>query len=209
MPPYKLPDHKTVSTLKSHSTMGGTKDNFNELRFEDLKGSEQLFLHAEKDKDEFVKNESREWVGANRHKVVKKSQKEDIKENWHTNVGGDLVLQVGGDHCENLKGASSVKVGSDHQVKAGQNFRYEAGQEIHIKAGMKVIIEAGMQITLQGPGGFVDIGPSGVTIQGTMVLINSGGAAGTGSPCNPNIVDPDKPDKADDGSAFNTTGKLD
>lgn len=50
---------------------------------------------------------------------------------------------------------------------------------------MKVIIEAGMQISLVGPGGFVDIGPAGVTIQGTMVLINSGGAAGSGTPCQP------------------------
>jgi len=48
-----------------------------------------------------------------------------------------------------------------------------------------VIIEAGVQISLKGPGGFIDIGPSGVTIQGTMVLINSGGAAGSGGGCKP------------------------
>jgi type VI secretion system secreted protein VgrG len=50
---------------------------------------------------------------------------------------------------------------------------------------MKVILEAGMQLTIKGPGGFVDIGPAGVTIQGTMVLINSGGAAGSGSGSSP------------------------
>jgi type VI secretion system secreted protein VgrG len=55
---------------------------------------------------------------------------------------------------------------------------------------MKLIIEAGVQISLVGPGGFVDIGPAGVTIQGTMVLINSGGAAGVGTPAMP-----DKPEK--------------
>ncbi len=44
---------------------------------------------------------------------------------------------------------------------------------------MTLILEAGMQLSLKGPGGFVDIGPAGVTIQGTMVLINSGGAAGS------------------------------
>ena len=63
---------------------------------------------------------------------------------------------------------------------------------------MKVIIEAGLQISLKGPGGFVDIGPTGVTIQGTMVLINSGGAAGSGSGSSPK--DPKDPDTADDGS---------
>jgi len=77
----------------------------------------------------------------------------------------------------------------------------EAGQTIHLKGGMTVIIEAGMQLSLKGPGGFVDIGPTGVTIQGTMVLINSGGAPGSGpgaSPASPD--DPTDPDTADDGS---------
>jgi type VI secretion system secreted protein VgrG len=40
---------------------------------------------------------------------------------------------------------------------------------------MKVIIEAGMQLTIEAEGGFVDIGPACVTIQGTLVNINSGG----------------------------------
>ena len=47
--PYPLPAHKTVSTLKTNSSKGG--DGFNEIRFEDKKGSEQLFIHAEKDED--------------------------------------------------------------------------------------------------------------------------------------------------------------
>jgi type VI secretion system secreted protein VgrG len=85
----------------------------------------------------------------------------------------------------------------------------EAGAIIHLKAGMTVIIEAGVQLSLKGPGGFVDIGPAGVTIQGTMVLINSGGAAGNGpganpqSPASPDApVDPTAPDVADDGTKF-------
>ncbi len=56
---------------------------------------------------------------------------------------------------------------------------------------MKIILEAGSQISLVGPGGFIDIGPSGVTIQGTMVNINSGGSAGSGKGCKPK-----KPKKA-------------
>jgi len=61
-----------------------------------------------------------------------------------------------------------------------------------------------MQLSLKGPGGFVDIGPAGVTIQGTMVLINSGGAAGSAPDANPQSpdapTDPKDPDTADDGS---------
>ena len=71
-------------------------------------------------------------------------------------------------------------MGKSRNEKIGQTHAMEAVQTIHLKAGQTVIIEAGMQLSLKGPGGFVDIGPSGVTIQGTMVLINSGGAAGNG-----------------------------
>jgi type VI secretion system secreted protein VgrG len=77
---------------------------------------------------------------------------------------------------------------------------------------MKVILEAGMQLSLKAAGGFVDIGPAGVTIQGIMVKINSGGSAGSGggsSPSSPDApkapkppVAPVDPDTADDGTRF-------
>jgi len=108
-----------------------------------------------------------------------------------------------GDQNEKIGGKLSVQVANHHE-KVNQNYALEAVQEIHLKAGMKVIIESGVQLSLKGPGGFVDIGPAGVTIQGTMVLINSGGAAGSGggaSPSDPkNPKDPKDPQTADDGS---------
>lgn len=84
--------------------------------------------------------------------------------------------------------------------------------EIHLKAGMKVVIEAGVQLSLKGPGGFVDIGPAGVTIQGIMVLINSGGSAGSGSgssPASPETFEdplkPKDPAEADPGTRYLAT----
>jgi type VI secretion system secreted protein VgrG len=103
MPPYKLPDHKTVSTLKSRSTMKGGQGNYNELRFEDLKGKEQVFLHAERDKDERVKKESREWVGGHRHLIVEKSQLESVNGNKHSSVGGDFHFTTAGEHHIHVK----------------------------------------------------------------------------------------------------------
>jgi type VI secretion system secreted protein VgrG len=202
MPPYKLPDRKTVSTLKSRSSKGGSPSNFNELRFEDSKGKEQVFLHAERDKDERVKAESREWVGKNKHLIVKGNHKEHVQKERHTAIDGNLVVQIGKDHAEKIGGDLAIKVDKNHQQKTGINYGYEAGMEIHLKAGMKVVIEAGAQLTLKGPGGFVDINPAGVVIQGTMVLINSGGAPGTGSGANPNVPAPGNPDEADDGTKF-------
>jgi type VI secretion system secreted protein VgrG len=84
MPPYDLPEEKTKSTIKSNSSTGG--DGFNEIRFEDKKGEEQLFIHAEKDHDIRVKNDRRELVGKDRHLIVKRDLKEKIEFDKHVMV---------------------------------------------------------------------------------------------------------------------------
>lgn len=184
-PPYPLPDEKTKSTIKSMSSTGG--GGFNEIRFEDKKGSEQLFIHAQSAQDNRVKGVSREFVGGSRHLIVKNDQLEKVDKDKHVTVRGD--------HKEKVDGAMSLTVEGDYQQKTGIKYAVESQQEIHLKAGMKVVIEGGLQVTLKGPGGFVDIGPAGVTIQGTLVNINSGGAAGVGSGSSPDI--PDEPHEAD------------
>lgn len=184
-PPYKLPDEKTKSTLKSNSSKGGK--GFNEIRFEDKKGEEQIFIHAEKNQDIRVKKDTLEWVGQDRHLIVKRDQLEKVE--------GDKHLAVKGDHNEKVDGTISLKAGMDMQEKVGMKHALDAGMEIHLKAGMNVIIEAGMSITLKAGGGFVVVGPAGVTISGTPVLINSGGAAGSGSGSSPEA--PQAPKEAD------------
>lgn len=190
MPPYTLPDNMTRTTFMSRSTKGGGSANYNELRFEDKKGTEQIFINAEKDMDLRVENDSREFVGNDRSLIVKGNQKEKVE--------GDLHAEAVGNRNEKVGQTMSLQVGQNLQEKSGQNFAHEAGMEIHLKAGMNVVIEAGMQLTIKASGGFINIGPAGVAISGTMVLINSGGAAGSGSGSSP--LDPQKPDEADDGT---------
>lgn len=211
MPPYTLPDHQTVSTFQSRSSKGGGSANFNEIRFEDKQGSEQIFINAERDMDHRVENDSREFIGQDRHLIVTQDQVEKIGGDKHLHVVGDhkekiegaMSLTVTGDQMEQVNGGYSLQVSQSIDEKVGTKRATEAGQEIHLKAGMKVIIESGLQISLVGPGGFVDIGPAGVTIQGTMVLINSGGSAGSGSGASPQSPSaPKDPDEADDGSNF-------
>jgi type VI secretion system secreted protein VgrG len=175
MPPYALPANQTQSGIKSRSSKGG--GGFNELRMEDKKDSEMFTIHAQKDMETFVLNDSKEAIGRDRELNVERDQTEVVGRDKHSTVEGEYRQNVNGDWSQEIGGARDEKVGT--------KFAVEAGQEIHLKAGMKVVIEAGLQLTLKGPGGFVDIGPTGVTIQGTMVLINSGGAAGTGSGARP------------------------
>ena len=70
MPPYALPANQTQSGLKSRSSKEGNADNFNEFRFEDKKGSEQVYLHAEKNQDIEVEHDETHWVGHDRSKTV-------------------------------------------------------------------------------------------------------------------------------------------
>jgi type VI secretion system secreted protein VgrG len=247
MPPYELPANYTRSGVITRSSKGGGSANFNEIRLEDKMGNEQFFMNAERDMDMRVENDSREYVGKDRHLIVHVDQHELTEGDKHGHVTGshfekiekDMSLQIVGkqmekvtgnksmevtsDHYEKVGGSASLEVAADQKEKVGGNVSLqvsqsrnekigmthamEAGQTIHLKGGMTVIIEAGMQLSLKGPGGFVDIGPAGVTIQGTMVLINSGGAAGNGPGASPTPPDPPEaptdpkdPDTADDGS---------
>ena len=175
-PPYDLPGNKTISTLKSNSTKGG--DGFNEIRFEDKEGDEQIFIHAEKDEDVRVKNDVKEWIGQDRHLIVKRDQLEEVR--------GDKHLTVKGDQNEKIDGTVSLDVGTDVQQKAAMKYALEAGADVHIKGGMKVIIEAGKQLSLKAGSSFINIGPGGVAISGMpSVKINSGGSAGAGSGSSP------------------------
>jgi type VI secretion system secreted protein VgrG len=185
MPPYPLPDEKTKSLIKSDSSIGG--GGFNEIRFEDKKGKEQLFIHAEKDQDIRIKNDLREWVGNESHLIVKKDQLEMVE--------GDEHQTFKGDYNKKVDGTVSLKVGMDLQQKVGMKQALDAGMEIHLKAGMNVVIESGTTLTLKVGGNFVNINPGGVFIQGTMVMINSGGAAGSGAGSSP--VAPKEPQEAD------------
>ena len=67
-----------------------------------------------------------------------------------------------------------------HQ-KLGQSLLVEAGSEVHHKAGMKIVMEAGAELTLKVGGSFVKIDPSGVTLSGGSIKMNSGGSPGSGS----------------------------
>ena len=184
--PYALPDEMTKSTTKTYSSKGG--GGFNEIRFEDKKGSEQVFIHAEKNMDNRVKADYFQTILGKKHLMVTGDQLEK--------VGGDLHLQVAGDQNEKITGTVSMQAGQDIQHKAGQNYALQSGTSIHLNAGMNLVIESGTALTLKVGSNFININSSGIAITGTMVMINSGGAAGSGPGCSPQS--PSDPTEADD-----------
>jgi type VI secretion system secreted protein VgrG len=218
MPKYKLPDMSTMSGVLTRSAKEGSAANANELRFEDKKGSEEIYINAEMDMNVNVENNNYRNVGNNEVVDVKKSRWMTVEENQttvikgkrteeitgdaglkidgavKTKIGGDTDIAYGGKLTEKTGGDYAVQIGGAQNHKIGTVYSIDSGEEVHIKAGAKVVIESGAALTLQGAGGFITIGPSGVMISGTMVLINSGGAAIPGTPAI--VTAPQDPDAA-------------
>ena len=168
--PYPLPEHKTRTVIRTQSHKA---EGFNELRFEDEAGEEQIWLHAQKDLELLTLNDRTEEIQNDSHLKVHNNRISEIDNDDHHTVHNNRHTQVDGDDHLMIDGTRHEKV--------GQAQLLEAGQEIHHKAGMKVVIEAGAEITLKAGGSFLKIDPSGVTIVGPQVKINSGGSPGSGS----------------------------
>ena len=204
-PPYELPAKVTQSTIKTRTTKSGSDKTFNEIRFEDKKGEEHLFIHAEKDRHERTKNAYFELIEGEHHVKVVKDEFVQLDAKRHTKVTGEVVekfgaaheVEVGGDRKEKIGTNLHTSVGANRHAKVGANEAVEAGVAMHLKAGMNVVIEAGLQITLKAGAGFITIGMDGVSISGPMVKINSGGAAGAGSGASPQP--PKQPTPPEDG----------
>ena len=154
MPPYTLPDEKTKMTIKSDSSKGG--QGFNEIRFEDKKDSEQIFIHGEKDMDIRIKNDRREYVGNDHHFTVKNDRREQIQGNEHHLVEGDHIEQIKGERNLKVSSDEKIEIGGTHSLKVTGDINEkctshseQAKQTIYLKAGMNVVLEAGVQLGRQ------------------------------------------------------------
>ncbi|MEH6689333.1 MAG: type VI secretion system tip protein TssI/VgrG, partial [Halopseudomonas sabulinigri] len=175
--PYELPAHKTRSVFKTLSSPGG--GGYNELRIEDKKGEEQIYLHAQKDWDESIENNQTIRVGNERHDTVQANSYSEFKAEEHHTTHSDRKTEI--------KANDHLTVGASQHVKLGDSQLVKAGREIHLKAGQKMVIEAGTEITLTAGGSFIKIDPSGVTLIGPNVKLNAGGAPGRGTGAVPTL----------------------
>jgi len=169
MPPYELPANETMSALKSNSSKGG--GGFNEFRFEDKKGEEQLFIHAEKNFDMRVKNDRFETVVNNRHLIVETDKHEHVKNDRHENVdnhhhekiGGDLNLKVEGKEAKAVTKSLSLTVDDDVVEVFKKNHSEQVTDDYYLK-GKNVVIEGTTNVTLKVGKSFIAIEASGIEI---------------------------------------------
>ena len=179
-PPYGLPEHKTRTTLKTKTHKG---EGSNELRFEDEADQEQIYLHAQKDLD--LRTEH------NRTEVIKNDSHLTVENNRFSQIKGDDHCTVGGDKRESIGGDCSQSIGGTFHQKSARTIASEAGTRVHHKAGAKVVLDAGAEITISAGGSFIKLDPSGVTLSGPGIKINSGGGPGSGG--GQSVADPALP----------------
>jgi len=188
MPPYELPGEKTKSTTKTNSSLGGK--GFNEIRFEDKKGEEQLFVHGEKDADIRIRNDRREWVGQDRHLVVVRDKVEKVERDSHGLVEREERLEVTADRHRKVGGLESIEVVKSRSLTVGGDvievFKGSHSEQVtgdYYARAKNVVIEGTTGLTIKVGGNFITVDTTGVTIKGGMVNINPPAGAGlTGIP---------------------------
>lgn len=186
---------KTQSGIKSRSTKGGTAQNFNEFRFDDKKGSEQIYVHAEKNLDTHVEhnetltvendryktvhNDENYDVGANRTKTIGANQTESIGKDKSTDVGGNhdetigksMNITVAKDLTETIGGKYVEKVSKD-SLHSAKTITFKADDEIVLQTGSaKIVMKKNGDITISGKNITVK-GSGNVVLKGTKVTAN-------------------------------------
>lgn len=130
-PPYPLPDEKTKSTIKSNTTTGG--GGFNELRFEDKSGSEEIFLHGQKDWNIQIQNNKAQSVGNDESLDVGNDRKKNVGNNQDESIGNNKTISVGADHNEDIGANQTIGVGAKRSFKA-------ANEEHNVSANRDITV---------------------------------------------------------------------
>jgi type VI secretion system secreted protein VgrG len=194
MPPYGLPANKTQSGIKTRSTLQGTPDNFNEIRFEDKKGSEQLFIHAEKNQDIEVEKDETHWVGHDRTKTVdndetthvKHDRTETVDNNETISVGGnrsetvgkDESIAVSGNRSETVSKDESVSIGKDRSHTISKNDTLDVSENRTISIGKDTTATiGGKRATSVGKDDSLDVGKNLTITVADSITIKAGDAS--------------------------------
>jgi len=148
MPPYDLPANKTQSGIKTRSSKGGGTANFNEVRFEDKKGQEQLYIHAERNQDNVVEHDETTHVGRNRSETVGSNETIHIGFDRNETVGNNETIIIRGFKAETVIMALAESVGLGKAETIGLGKALTIGVNYAVTVGKDIIITAGDSITL-------------------------------------------------------------
>jgi type VI secretion system secreted protein VgrG len=148
MPPWDLPANATQSGVLTRSSKGGAYANANAIRFEDKKGSEQLWLHAEKNQDIEVENDETHWVGHDRTKTVDHDETVHVKHDRTETVDNNETITIGVDRTEKVGSNEKITIGVNRTESVGANETISIGANRNETVGANQSVSIGASETL-------------------------------------------------------------
>ena len=143
MPPWSLPANQTQSGILSRSSKGGTAANANAFRFEDKKGQEEVWLHAEKDQRIEVENDESHWVGHDRTKTIDHDETVHVKHDRTETVDHDEKITVHNDRTERVDHNEKISIGDNRTEDVGKNETISIGDNRTESVGKNETIQIG------------------------------------------------------------------
>lgn len=184
MPHYDLPKYKTMTYIKTRTSPDDGK-GFNELRFEDKANKEQVFIRSQKRYDLRARGSMYETCGGNRQEVIGVRSDNEPGGNLAITVGGNKDLHIKADNFIGVDGKLNEGIKGDVVEGYDGNQQTVVSNKVEINA-KEITLEAFSSVTLKVGASFVKVDLVGVTIEGPLVKINSGGMA---APTGPAIID--------------------
>ena len=177
LPPYDLPEHKTRMTIKSQTHKG---DGFNELRFEDELGRQEVFMHAERDMNTKVKHDQTLNIGNDQATATGRDLTSHIGRDESINTGRDRRDHVHQDRFTTIDrndihavgNASRITIATDQCLSVGgnQSLVIEGSQAIEARTALRLLTRSYMlqgteRIHIRGPNGKVILDADGITLE--------------------------------------------
>ena len=176
--PYALPANQTQSGIKTNSSKGG--GGFNELRFEDKKDSEEVFLQAQKDFKINVLNDTTATVGHDETLTVQNARTRTVKDGDETVTlekgKRTVTIQTGSDTLD-VKDTRTLKVGGDQTHSTGGNYEHKVTGNYELTVNGNLTIKVSGTLTLQSGGDFTAKSDANLTAQAGTALTNKAGTA--------------------------------
>ena len=176
--PYALPANQTQSGIKTNSSKGG--GGFNELRFEDKKDSEEVFLQAQKDFKINVLNDTTTTVGHDETLTVQNARTRTVKDGDETVTlekgKRTVTIQTGSDTLD-VKDTRTLTVGGDQTHSTGGNYSHKVTGNYELTVDGNLTIKVSGTLTLQSGGDFTAKSDANLTAQAGTALTNKAGTA--------------------------------
>lgn len=148
-PPLDLPAAKTQMSIKSKTHKG---QGFNELRFEDSDGKQEVFMHAQRDMNTSVRNNRSTVVDVDHTENIGQHQTINVKANQSTNVGGDQSIDVTGQRTDHVVKDETVNIDANQKITVGadQTIEVVGNRTDHVKVNETVNIDGNQATTILG-----------------------------------------------------------